>query len=168
MKEVSLFDQKDNAETVAVPDVRRADRSPCTTQPAKEVKAYPKLNSKQPLYGSIVLNRRPRKAGPGNEVLLRARRIGHGGEARRKAGEEAEAEKPEEKPPKASYDRLYFDAQPRPGPDERRGGFADEGPAQERLALGRRSARARRLRHDHRAGWATIPRRRDRRSACCR
>jgi hypothetical protein len=108
MKEVSLFDQKDNAAFSQYP-MFGLQEAALGTQPAKEVKAYPKLNSKRPLYGSIVLSRnpeRPRSAMKFYFVL----------------DESATAEKPAEKAAKTDaagpagdqlpthhYDRLYFD-----------------------------------------------------------
>ena len=53
MREVSAFD-----EFVANPGIHltRGTYAECSTVPDKDVKAYPKLNSKQPLYGKVVFD----------------------------------------------------------------------------------------------------------------
>ena len=48
LKEVSVFDNG-----VASQSLRRPTLAQCSTEPFKEVKAYPKLNSKRPLYGKL-------------------------------------------------------------------------------------------------------------------
>ena len=60
LKEISLFDQKGGAAAWQFPMFGMQEAA-VSTQPAKEVKAYPKLNSKQPLYGSIVFSRNPER-----------------------------------------------------------------------------------------------------------
>ena len=61
MKEVSLFDEKDAA--ITPQSLFGGLNTSLSPLPAKEVKAYPKLNSKQPLYGSVTFNRNPKKRG---------------------------------------------------------------------------------------------------------
>ncbi len=77
------------------------------TQPAKEVKGYPKLSSKQPLYGSITFDRGPGEPGPATMVYFVLDESGT-----ENAGEKAakpDAAKPAaDNPPKSRYDRLYF------------------------------------------------------------
>ena len=106
----------------------RAVSVQCTTEPFKEVKAYPKLNSKHPLYGKLQFARTPGKEeAPIYFVLDES---GEQPAAVEKAAvekkEEKSTEKAEKKDKKAnakkraarapaavkpsSYDRLYIDA----------------------------------------------------------
>lgn len=65
MEEISLFDQAQDTNVGNMPMIRGITAA-LTTRPAKEVKAYPKLNSKQPLYGCAILNQDPEKPGKEN------------------------------------------------------------------------------------------------------
>ena len=69
MKEISFFDQTPDADNVSVP-MFGGVAAALTTTPAKEVKAYPKLNSPRPLYGTLVLNQDP--VTPGNSPTGKA------------------------------------------------------------------------------------------------
>jgi hypothetical protein len=122
LQEVSIFDQKQDAELARLP-MFGGQTAQCSSQPAKEVKAYPKLKSKRPLYGAIILNRDPAKPGPAMKFYFVLDESGT---------PEQPAKKPDEKPaeksgenvagpgilgvlaesarPKYHYDRLYFDA----------------------------------------------------------
>ncbi len=56
LKEASIFDDGNMGQSLW-----RAVSVQCTTEPFKEVKAYPKLNSKHPLYGKLQFARTPGK-----------------------------------------------------------------------------------------------------------
>lgn len=98
----------------------------CSTQPSKQVKRYPKLNSKKPLYGSVVFDGSfvdpsvgtvfhfvldesgdaPRAESGKREAAKSSSWLAT--LARALAGEKAES--PQPKPPEpVRYDRLYFD-----------------------------------------------------------
>jgi hypothetical protein len=109
MKEISLFDQK---ATAGIPQ-RPASGGQSTSlgdEPAKEVKAYPKLNSKHPLYGSIVFNRGARSSVPLTKFhfVLDESAATDKDKADDKAAK-SDADKPAAEKPKRHYDRLYFD-----------------------------------------------------------
>jgi hypothetical protein len=107
MKEVSLYDQKGGAATAQFPIVGGQTAS-LSTEPAKEVKAYPKLNSKRPLYGSISFNRRSGKPGPTAKFYFVLDQSAATEKAEKAAGSEAD-EPAADQPPKNRYDRLCFD-----------------------------------------------------------
>jgi hypothetical protein len=110
MQEVSVFDQKEDPQTANFRMFGSAMAS-CTTKPATEVKAYPKLNSKRALYGMVVVNRDPEKPGPGTKCYFVLDESGTSEKAAEKPAEKS-GEKAAE-PKKSSgprYDRLYFDA----------------------------------------------------------
>lgn len=98
LQEVSIFDQKDNAELLQMSMYGGMIGSPCTTEPAKEVKAYPKLNSKRPLYGTINL---PGDPGKPDNVMKFYFVLDESGTTEKPAEQEGE---------EAKYDRLYVDA----------------------------------------------------------
>ncbi|MGD0517437.1 MAG: hypothetical protein ABSA26_07880, partial [Thermoguttaceae bacterium] len=50
MREVSAFDKTDSSQGRSL---TRGQYAPCSTEPDKEVKVYPKLQSKHPLYGKV-------------------------------------------------------------------------------------------------------------------
>jgi hypothetical protein len=116
LKEVSIFDNGNAGQPLW-----RAMNVQCSTEPFEEVKAYPKLNSKRPLYGKLQL---PRTAAKEEAPIYFV--LDQSGEqpAVEKKKEEKSAEKKDEKPtskkkaetrrpatPKpSSYDRLYIDA----------------------------------------------------------
>jgi hypothetical protein len=133
LKEVSLFDEKGGQANWQYPMFGMQEAA-VNTQPAKEVKAYPKLNSKQPLYGSIVFSRnpeRPRSAVKFYFVLDESKPAKAPAEKAKKKADEKAAKKdagtvvgsdgmgnllfmdvvaPEKiTPSKYHYDRLYLD-----------------------------------------------------------
>jgi hypothetical protein len=102
MVEVSLFDEKARGAVSQVP-MYGGQSVPLSAEPSKDVKAYPKLNSKRPLYGAIVLKPDPEKPGAGTKFYF----VLDESAVTEKSGEETE--KAEEKPTKSRYDRLYID-----------------------------------------------------------
>jgi hypothetical protein len=109
MKEVSLFDQKDGAANSQYP-MSGGQSASLSTQPAKEVKAYPKLKSKQPLYGSIVLNRNAQKPGRATKFYFVVDESNPAEEPADGKAAESPADKPAaKKAAQKRYDVLYFD-----------------------------------------------------------
>jgi hypothetical protein len=108
MKEIALFDQK---EEVAISSnvMYGGQNAIVTTQPAKDVKAYPKLNSKQPLYGSIVFNRMPGNLGSATKFYFVLDESGTTEKADEKAAKPDAPKRPINNAPMRHYDRLYFD-----------------------------------------------------------
>ncbi len=123
MKEVSLYDQKERGAISEFP-LLGGQIASLRTQPAKEVKAYPKLNSKQPLYGSIAFGRErgtvpfsltrksgqsPGKQGPATKFYFVLDQSGTAVSANQRTAR-ADADKSAAgKRTKTRYDRLYFD-----------------------------------------------------------
>jgi hypothetical protein len=108
LKEVSLYDQKGGTAIASVPIFGGANTS-LNTKPAAEVKAYPKLNSKRPLYGSIVFDRKPGSSGKASRLYFVLDQSAAADKADEKAAASDE-DKPEgDQPPKQRYDRLYID-----------------------------------------------------------
>jgi hypothetical protein len=64
--EEAVFELKEISATTADRPVTQGQRFSCTTEPDEEVKAYPKLRSKQPLYGKAVFGVDP-ISGKGSE-----------------------------------------------------------------------------------------------------
>lgn len=107
MKEVSLYDQKERAAISEYP-IFGGQIASLRLQPAKEVKAYPKLNSKQPLYGAIVFDDDPKKQGRAAKFDFVLDESGSTNNTSQKIAK-AEADKPGANSPKRRYDRLYVD-----------------------------------------------------------
>ena len=108
MKEVSLYDQKERAEVSEFP-IFGGQIASLRTQPANEVKAYPKLKSKQPLYGSIVFHGSPGKPGSARKFYFVLDESGTAENVNDKATK-ADADKSAvDNRPKSRYDLLYFD-----------------------------------------------------------
>jgi hypothetical protein len=105
MKQVSLYDQKES-ENISPYAIFNGLNAMLGAEPAKEVKAYPKLNSKQPLYGSIVFNNQ--KPGSPTKFYFVIDESAPAEEPKEKAAK-AEADKAPANPPKRHYDRLYID-----------------------------------------------------------
>ena len=114
LKEVSIFDNGNMGQSLW-----RAVSVQCTTEPFKEVKAYPKLNSKHPLYGKLQFARTT----PAQEEAPIYFVLDESGEqpaAVEKAAEEKKDQKSDAKKRAAaarpvtiklsSYDRLYINA----------------------------------------------------------
>lgn len=113
LKEVSVFEKKQDKGSIAQMPLR-GEHGSCSTVPDKEVKTYPKLKSKRPLYGTVTFGRSfleskatveyhyvldesegtPDAPAPPWWKSLLGRLIDLG----------------EESGPPAKYDRLYFDA----------------------------------------------------------
>ena len=108
MKEVSLYDGKDS--TPISPSALYGGQSAAlSTKPAKEVKAYPKLNSKQPLYGSIIFIRDPKKRGAAVRYYFVLDESAPAAKAEEKAAKPDAGKPAVNNPPKIHYDLLYFD-----------------------------------------------------------
>lgn len=117
MEEISLLDQTQDV-AGSMPPMFGGITAALTASPAKEVKAYPKLNSKQPLYGFVVLNQDSGKPGVAPKYYFV---FDQSPEAVKAAAKAAEKEPGEESNKKANnpaikitpadeYDLLYFDA----------------------------------------------------------
>jgi hypothetical protein len=133
MREISAFEKSD------IPSspyrLNRGAQVECSTEPDKAVKAYPKLNSKRPLYGKVKFDQR-QPGGTGIEFHFVLDESGETPADQEKqeqkkapekkpepsllqslinkltgsAEKDQAAQKPEEKKPKLSrYDRLHFD-----------------------------------------------------------
>ena len=117
MEEISILDQSEDT-AGGMPPMYRGVTVQLSPQPAKEVKAYPKLNSKHPLYGTLGLNGyQPMPAGMPKYHFV----LDQSPEAVKAAAKAAEkdssdeSEKPAKRPAArpaatAQYDLLYFDA----------------------------------------------------------
>ena len=107
MKEVSLFDEKDAA--VTPQSLFGGLNTSLGPQPAKEVKAYPKLNSKQPLYGSVTFSRNPRKRGSTIKFYFVLDESSPAEKPKAEAAKAGWGKPVVNNPPTYHYDRLYFD-----------------------------------------------------------
>ncbi|MGA2254991.1 MAG: hypothetical protein ABSG53_10040, partial [Thermoguttaceae bacterium] len=119
MAEISLFDQTQDVGGDSVQMLFRGGvTAALTANPAKEVKAYPKLNSKRPLYGTVVLNQDPEKPGKWLNYYFVFDQSPKAIEAAAKPEEKEsgdESDKNVKKPAvqktlAGQYDLLYFDA----------------------------------------------------------
>ena len=108
MKEISLYDEK---ERMAIPKYAMYGgvNAMLTTKPFTEVKAYPKLNSKQPLYGAIALDRNPRKPGSATKFYFVFDESVTSEKVEEKAPKPDAGKPAARNRPKNRYDRLYFD-----------------------------------------------------------
>ena len=130
MKDMSILDMKAGSSLFS--DLTRGARGECKEEPYEEVKAYPKLLSKKPIYGLIRLAADPYDPESGTPFYFVADESGETPDAEKPENEEAEEEEEEssildtisealgmkkaEKPvppeqPKLNntYDRLYVD-----------------------------------------------------------
>jgi hypothetical protein len=107
MQETSLFDQKERAAITPYPMFGMQSAS-LSTEPAKEVKAYPKLMSKRPLYGSIVFNQNSAKPGSATRFYFVLDKSSAVEKAEEKAAQ-PRGDEPAVNKMKNQYDRLYFD-----------------------------------------------------------
>jgi hypothetical protein len=100
MKEVSIFDAKDAA---ILKDHLSGGMSNCAAEPDPAVKAYPKLKSKRPLYGKLIVdgNRFRGDAGTEYQFVLDASAPPKGAGAKSKSDGQWAIE---------DYDLIYFDA----------------------------------------------------------
>ncbi len=127
MREVSIFGRGESRDFNRL---TRGQHAECETEPNEDVKAYPKLESKRPYYGTVTFGRSPYEPDSGMKFHFV---IDESGEGAASGGEESEAahsvEAPSlleqlaaalgggsETPPKKTpvilpitYDRLYFD-----------------------------------------------------------
>jgi hypothetical protein len=98
MREVSAFDKNDIQPYPGW--LTGGDCAECSTEPDKEVKAYPKLKSKHPLYGKVIFDR----------DIIAGRRKGIELHFVLDESGEAPGKKSSDKGPKQSpYDRLFID-----------------------------------------------------------
>jgi hypothetical protein len=121
LDEVPAFDREGYKEAYLVGQYVQ-----CSTQPSKQVKRYPKLNSKKPLYGSVVFDGSLVDPSAGTVFHFVLDESGGAGRAKSEKDEAAKSsallstlakaltgEKTEPPPPKPPepilYDRLYFD-----------------------------------------------------------
>jgi hypothetical protein len=109
MKEVSLYSQKERAAISEFP-IFSGQIASLRTEPPKEVRVYPKLNSKQPLYGSIVFDRSPGKPDRATRFCFVLDQSGTADGADERATKADAAKSAAGNRPKSRYDRLYFDA----------------------------------------------------------
>jgi len=107
MKEVSILDAKDE-EIVRYAGIY----VDCTNKPAETVKAYPKLKSKRPLYGTFEIDRDRFRGHRGTEYhfVLDASAEPKKAESKSLLGALAAALKGAESQEVENYDLLYFDA----------------------------------------------------------
>lgn len=95
--------------------VMRGEYAQCSTEPFKAVKAYPKLNSKQPLYGKLQFDRSLANIeGVAIYFVLDEsgkipRSAENADKTTEKPGEKMTDKRPPAKPKLSSYDRLYID-----------------------------------------------------------
>lgn len=121
MEEVSAF-AKDEVAGIAQYRFAPGSYALCTTQPSKQVKKYPKLNSRQPLYGSITFGGPSPGSGDattyqfvldesGVEEMPSEKEKATGKEQAEEKPGSAKARKPTSKARTTAgrYDRLYFD-----------------------------------------------------------
>jgi hypothetical protein len=113
LQEASAFDDGAAGQALA-----RGEYAQCSTEPFKEVKVYPKLNSKQPLYGRLQFGRSlTNRDGVAVYFVLDESGETPAPEVKAEAkadAKDAKAKKPAKRhavnPKLSSYDRLYFDA----------------------------------------------------------
>jgi len=109
MQDLSIFDLPDEMQHIVAQAAGGVVGTSGSSQPDKDVKAYPKLRSKQPLYGSVSLGQDRRQPSKGKAYHFVLDESG--------AAEKPKAVKPDESKPKEEkaaqkpqYDRLHFDA----------------------------------------------------------
>jgi hypothetical protein len=112
LKEVSVFGNDGDVGQA----LRRGEYALCSTTPFKEVKAYPKLKSKEPLYGKLQFDRSlsDREGVAVYFVLDQSGEKPSSETKTEKKDEKPGAKKPDTRHPVnprlSSYDRLYLDA----------------------------------------------------------
>ena len=108
MKEVPAFG-KEEAEGSTRYRYPSGAFSVCSPAPSNEVKAYPKLKSKRPLYGSLTLDGSPVGAKPGKTLYFVLDQSGEAASVAAEEKTEKAAGKKTASEGTLKYDRLYFD-----------------------------------------------------------